>query len=240
MVVVGLLILILGVVVGFLVNEKRFEEEKLDEWKPKEHFTLVPNKNATYGILFFERVSGPNINFRKLFERGEIPAWFLELNLTAFGGPVRVVVGRVVPKEIPTWGPYPYYEASWLKIFLNYSGTCIVERLAFNATNINVTNNIVADARWLYLEILNEEAYPVSLSGNIVFKAEMPKVFYPFLGFGIFLCLLGSSLMFYGILAKPSRRQVLARASRALSRRDERPVWLLHYLASGKMFHKPL
>lgn len=212
-VVFALILILGGGIISFLINEKRFEEEKLYEWKPKENFTLDPNKeNATFHIFFFEIVHGMNIDFRKLFDRGEVPAWFLELNITASGGPVRVIVGRVLPEPVYTGGPYYYYKQKWLKIFLNCSGTCIVERLTFNATNINVTNNIVADARWLLLEISNEGVDPVRLSGDVMFKAEMPKVFYPFLGLGIFICLLGSSLMVYGILVKPkpSRKRVRA------------------------------
>jgi len=42
-VAIALLILTLGVIIGFLISEMRLEEDIIDEWNPIEPSTLYPN-----------------------------------------------------------------------------------------------------------------------------------------------------------------------------------------------------
>lgn len=201
-VVVALLLILGGGVVGFLINETRFEEEVVDVWGVTPnilytHWNWYLNEfNRTY-CRFIDRVTGRDHVFRRLFEEGKIPRLFLELNLTASDGPIRVRVGKAKPN------PSSIFGVDLLEPIFDEKGTYITGRIAINVVNGTADANI--------LEIINEEVNPVNLSGNTILKAEMPKLFRPFLGFGVFMCLLGFSLMFYGILAKPSRKRVLAR-----------------------------
>lgn len=202
-VTIALLILILGVI-SFLIIETRLEEEIIDEWNPIKPSTLYPYWNETSnefnstGYMFIDRAKGNpnNKKFKQLFEQREISELFLELNVTA-SGPVRVRVGN--------WSYDPNTGKTYFRnTIFDEKGMYIAERVEVDVINGSANAN--------FLEIANEDVNPVNISGNIKLKAKMPKVFYPFYGFGILMCLLGFSLVFYGLLAKPKRKRALTRA----------------------------
>lgn len=196
-VTIALLTLILGII-SFFVSETRLEEQVLDEWNPTPS-TLYPHWNEALNEynstlwLFIRRVMGNNTMFRQLFEQGEISELFLELNVTA-SSPVRVKIGRLLPypNSSRTYIPNPIFDEKGTNI------TKIVK--------VNVDENIRANVDFICLEIANEETTTVNISGYIKLKGKMPVVFHPFYGFGTLMCILGFSLIVYGLLAKPKRK----------------------------------
>lgn len=199
-VAIALLILILGVI-SLLISETRLEEEIIDEWNPLTPPTLFPdwhgiNESDHTGCFFIERARGNNEIFRTLFDQGKISELLLELNVSA-SNRVNVKVGKFL-------------------FFNETTGETFFSIVFFNRTGVFI-NEIVevmvnkSDAKFYYLEIRNEGSDSVNISGYVILKGKMPKVFYPFYRFGTVMCFLGFCLAIYGFLAKPKRKRTSTR-----------------------------
>jgi hypothetical protein len=109
---------------------------------------------------------------------------FLELNIVA-SDVVRVRVGTLAPAE----------EEIWEKLVFNDTGTRFTQRIAIAETDAN------------FLEINNEGANIVNISGDIKKIGNIRQTSYPYLGLGTSAAVFGLILLIYGVSAKPKKRR---------------------------------
>jgi hypothetical protein len=169
---VALLLLILGIVLVFLIQESYTEEGVVDEWTPIKPSTLYP-QNKT-GWAFMVKTEEGN---------------FLELNVTASEG-VRVRIGTITGYDEKT------KETFWKNpLLFNETGTRFTQRVTIAGTEAN------------YLEIKNEGAKIISISGNVKKIGNVPKTSYPYRGLGTLAALLGVALLIYGVAAGKRKKR---------------------------------
>ncbi|MEM2319553.1 MAG: hypothetical protein QXM37_02075 [Candidatus Bathyarchaeia archaeon] len=199
-VITSLMLVTLGIILAFSTREKRVEEYLFDEWDPITPSTLYPHWNYdenefnSTGYAFMSRAKG-DPQKRALLESGEILELYLDLDISA-SGIIRVRVGAISAPNNSLSDHFndprlpPNYN---LAAIFEESGTRISKKIRIDGTNAD------------FLDIENEGATPVNISGAIKLVGKLPTTSYPFLGPGTLICLIGFFLLFYGVLAKPKR-----------------------------------
>ncbi|MCS7115675.1 MAG: hypothetical protein RMJ15_03100 [Nitrososphaerota archaeon] len=198
----ALVIIAMGFVLAISVQEKRVVEYVIDEWNPITPSTLYPHWNHdanefnSTGYAFISRAKG-NPQKKALLESGEILELYLDLDISA-SGPVRVRVGSISSTDNSLTN-YQFHDPQLppkynLTVIFDESGSRIFKRVRIDGTNAD------------FLDIINEGAVSVNISGAIKLIGKLPTISYPFLGPGTLMCLIGFFLLFYGVLAKPKRR----------------------------------
>lgn len=201
LVVIALAIFMFGVVLAVLVRETRIEEDVIDEWNPIYPSVLYPhwdyekNEFNVTGYAFISRAKGIPEKRAILEKALEV---YLELNISA-SDEVRVRVGFISWDEgMPSQSSNPLYppKHSMIAIF-DDSGTKFDQRVM-----VQGANGTSAD----FLDIINEGTNVVNLSGSVKLVGKIEKTLYPLSILGIELCLLGFSLLIFGLLIKPKRK----------------------------------
>jgi len=117
---------------------------------------------------------------------------FLELNISA-SGDVRVRIGVFLTADEVTG------EIVWENLVFDHVGTRFTQRVAITGTDAD------------FLEIKNEGAAPVNISGNIKKIGNTYRTYYPHASLGTLTVLAGLSLLLYGVFAKPRKRRLRKR-----------------------------
>jgi len=112
---------------------------------------------------------------------------FLELNVSA-SDVVRVRIGNYTIAEVTG-------EVLWETLVFDQIGTRFTQRVAIAGTGAD------------FLEIKNEGANIVNISGNIKKIGNIRQSFHPYLGLGTLAALFGLILLIYGVSAKPKKRR---------------------------------
>jgi hypothetical protein len=112
---------------------------------------------------------------------------FLELNISA-SGDVRVRIGAPTFNEVTG-------ELEWKNLIFDHVGTRFTQRVAIAGTEAD------------FLEIKNEGAVPVNISGNIKKIGNTYRTYYPHASLGALTVLVGLSLLLYGVFAKPGKKR---------------------------------
>jgi len=119
---------------------------------------------------------------------------YLELNISA-SGIIRVIVGKpveVLGKEV------------WENVLFNDTGQVFDQKIEVAGKDVD------------YLEIRNEGMNPVNISGCVKKTGNAAVKFYRYQGLGFFMGLLGTSVLIYGIFAKPQKKRARARRIRTI------------------------
>jgi hypothetical protein len=182
-VIVALMLLVVGVVLAFLIQESYNEEVVLDKWDPLTPSKLYP-QNVT-GWAFMALTSGGT---------------FLELNMSASDA-VRVRIGTVTIDNVTG-------EEVWENLIFDHVGTYFNQRVAIVGTRAD------------FLEIKNEGANTVNISGNVKKIGNVYKTFNSYSSLGTLAVLVGLASLIYGVLTKPKKRRSKRKARKNVASWD--------------------